>query len=62
MRNYLIALVLLKATISFSQNKNSEESAKRNFNDVAHNKGKMFVFWGWNRDNYSNIFSRHLKG
>ena len=53
MRNYLIALVLLKTTISFSQNKNSEESAKRNFNDVAHNKGKMFVFWGWNRDNYS---------
>lgn len=53
MRNYLIALVLLKTTISFSQNKNSEESAKRNFNDVAHNKGKMFVFWGWNSDNYS---------
>lgn len=53
MRNYLIALVLLKTTISFSQNKTSEESAKRNFNDVAHNKGKMFVFWGWNSDNYS---------
>lgn len=53
MINYLIALVLLKTTISFSQNKNSEQPAKRNFIDVAHNKGKMFVFWGWNRDNYS---------
>lgn len=53
MRNYLIALVLLKTTISFSQNKTSEEPAKRNFNDVTHNKGKMFAFWGWNRDNYS---------
>jgi len=53
MRNYLITIVILKSIISFSQNNKQEKESKQNFNDVTHNKGRMFAYWGWNRSSYS---------
>jgi hypothetical protein len=55
MKKYLIVFLLLTTAFSYSQEVTIEEhsSAKVNFNDVAHNKGRMFVYWGWNRGNYS---------
>jgi len=49
MKKILIAVLLLINTIAFSQEKNEEID----YRDVKSNKGKMYVFWGWNRANYS---------
>ena len=49
MKKIIIALLMLITTVSFSQ----EEVESQDFRDVKSNKGKMYVFWGWNRANYS---------
>lgn len=56
MKKFFILIVLLIATWSYSQEIVKEEQTDfiKNFNDVAHNKGRMFVYWGWNRGSYSN--------
>ncbi|MFD1294349.1 hypothetical protein ACFQ5N_10925 [Lutibacter holmesii] len=55
MKKLFIFIVLFAATLSYAQEIEIEEQidVQRNFNDVAHNKGRMFVFWGWNRGSYS---------
>ena len=55
MRKFIIAFVLLNTLTSYSQEIDTAEEVetKINFNDVPHNKGRMFAFWGWNRGNYS---------
>lgn len=55
MKKYFIAILLLATTISFSQEVDNDSiEVKPNYNDVQHNKGRMFIFWGWNRSNFSN--------
>lgn len=58
MTKFVIVAMLLSTVMLFSQEKNlnkiEELTTKNNFNDVQHNKGRMFLFWGWNRSNYSN--------
>jgi len=49
MQKLFTAFLLLITTITFSQ----EEVQSQDFRDVKSNKGKMYVFWGWNRANYS---------
>jgi len=49
MKKIIIAFVMLTTTVSFSQ----EELQQQDFRDVKVNKGKMYIFWGWNRANYS---------
>ena len=51
MNKIFIAILLLTTTVSFSQENN--ENSGKDYRDVKSNKGKMFVFWGWNRANYS---------
>lgn len=46
-----IAILLLTSVVSFSQT--NSEKIKNDFRDVKSNKGKLFVYWGWNRDHYS---------
>lgn len=55
LKKYFIAVLLLTTAFSYSQEVITEVNPKleRNFNDVAHNKGRMFVYWGWNRGDYS---------
>ena len=53
MKNALIIFLLLISTTLFSQEVTQKE--------VKGNKGKMFVYWGWNRANYSNS-DIHFKG
>lgn len=58
MKNYLYLFILLVYTVSFSQENMLETAVdttqiERNFNDVPHNKGRMFIYWGWNRGNFS---------
>lgn len=48
MNKYLVAFVMLTSIVSFSQ-----ENDLQDFRDVKINKGKMYVFWGWNRGHYS---------
>ncbi len=45
----LVALFLVIATVSFSQ----DTIQKNDYRDVKTNKGRMFVYWGWNRAHYS---------
>lgn len=40
---------MLATSVVFSQ----EESTFTDYKDVKSNKGKLFVYWGWNRSNYS---------
>jgi len=54
MDKYLVVFVWFVTSLSFSQEIYSEEEIKRNFNDVPHNKGRMFASWGWNRGTFSN--------
>lgn len=49
-KKVLLGFLLLVTTFSISQEKEKES-----------NKGKMFVFWGWNRASYSNS-DIHFKG
>jgi len=50
-RFYILPILAFLLTIeSFSQN---EQEATPNF-EIATNKGKIYVFWGWNRGWYSN--------
>ncbi len=46
-----MAMFLLASVISFSQE--VLDTQKINFNDAGINKGKFFVYWGWNRAHYS---------
>lgn len=48
MKYFLLAITLLIATTTFSQ-----EDKKTDFRDVKSNKGKMFAYWGWNRGHFS---------
>ena len=48
MNKYLVAFVMLTSIVSFSQ-----ENDLQDFRDVKINKGKMYIFWGWNRGHYS---------
>jgi len=55
MQKYFIAILLLITTLSFSQEIEIDSlEIKPNYNDVQHNKNRMFIFWGWNRSNFSN--------
>lgn len=50
-KKLISATLLLLSTLLFSQeNTNSTELLQ---NNATHNKGKFFVYWGWNRANYS---------
>lgn len=51
MRIFLIAILVLITTVSFSQENN--EDYKVDYKDVKTNKGKMYIFWGWNRGHFS---------
>ncbi|WP_456463566.1 hypothetical protein [Lutibacter sp.] len=51
MKNLVMAMFLLASVISFSQE--VLDTQKINFNDAGINKGKFFVYWGWNRAHYS---------
>lgn len=54
MKNILIVyVVLLSISSSAQQVEVYDTIAKRDFNDVKVNKGRMFIYWGWNRGNYS---------
>ncbi|MDF1517590.1 MAG: hypothetical protein RQ864_11695 [Lutibacter sp.] len=50
-KNLVLATLLLLSTLSFSQK--SPNSSEILQNITNHNKGKFFVYWGWNRANYS---------
>ena len=55
MLKYIIIILLLVSGLTFSQDMENEQvEGAINFNDILHNKGRMFVFWGWNTSNYSN--------
>ncbi|MCF6167288.1 hypothetical protein [Lutibacter sp.] len=51
MKKIILAILLLSSILAFSQNEVNAENL--NFNDAGPNKGKMFVYWGWNRAHYS---------
>ncbi|MFK5957441.1 MAG: hypothetical protein QM495_01075 [Lutibacter sp.] len=51
MKNLILTLLFLSSTIAFSQE--VVKSQDLNYNDAGSNKGKFFVYWGWNRDHYS---------
>jgi hypothetical protein len=51
MKHLILAVLFLSSTIAFSQN--VVKSQDLNYNDAGPNKGKIFVYWGWNRDHYS---------
>jgi len=46
-----LLILLLSNLVVFSQE--TITSQKINFNDAGINKGKFFVYWGWNRAHYS---------
>lgn len=56
MKKYILVVLLFTTALSYSQEIEIEENVemKPNYNDVQHNKHRMFIFWGWNRSNYSN--------
>ena len=56
MRKLFITIILLCFSIGFSQD-NKPTSGKY----TAHNKGKMYIYWGGNRDSYTNS-DIHFKG
>lgn len=51
MKKIILVILVLCSTLAFSQNEVNTENL--NFNDAGPNKGKIFVYWGWNRDHYS---------
>jgi hypothetical protein len=51
MKKIFLAILVLGSTLAFSQNIVNKETL--NFNDAGPNKGKVFVYWGWNRGHYS---------
>ena len=51
MKKIFLAILVLSSILAFSQNEVNTENL--NFNDAGPNKGKIFVYWGWNRDHYS---------
>ncbi|MCF6181046.1 hypothetical protein [Lutibacter sp.] len=51
MKNLILMVLILTSTITFSQE--VVKSQDLNYNDAGPNKGKFFVYWGWNRDHYS---------
>jgi len=56
MKKFLIVFVLLITGALYAQQVDAVKNdsiVKRDFNDVKHNKGRMYIFWGWNRGNYS---------
>lgn len=55
MKKFLMLFVLMITLVTYSQEieVTKDTIVKTNFNDVQHNKGRMFIFWGWNRGNYS---------
>lgn len=55
MKKLLIAFAMLQTVAFYAQEFEvaKDTVVKINFNDVVHNKGRMFIYWGWNRSNYS---------
>jgi hypothetical protein len=51
MKNLIVWVLILTSTIAFSQE--VVKSQDLNYNDAGSNKGKFFVYWGWNREHYS---------
>ncbi len=51
MKKIILAFFVLSSTLAFSQKEVNNENL--NFNDAGPNKGKFFVYWGWNRSHYS---------
>ena len=59
----LISFLMLVTSVAFSQEDENlkTDNTLTNYRDVKSNKGKMFVYWGWNRANYSKS-NIHFKG
>lgn len=51
MKNIVLVILILVGTVTFSQE--ALDAQKVNYNDAVSNKGKMFVYWGWNRGHFS---------
>lgn len=51
MKNLILTVLFLSTTLVFSQK--VVKSQDLNYNDSGPNKGKVFVFWGWNRSHYT---------
>lgn len=50
-KNLVLATLLLLSTLLFSQKSTNSSDILQNITN--RNKGKFFVYWGWNRSNYS---------
>ena len=50
---FLTSIIAIQATIGFSQT--------NQFNKQESNKGKIFVYWGWNQSAYTQS-DIHFKG
>lgn len=51
MKKILLLLLIISSSTGFAQKIKTTDPL--NFNDAGNNKGKFFVYWGWNRDHYS---------
>ncbi|MGV6846659.1 MAG: hypothetical protein ACWA42_11090 [Lutibacter sp.] len=51
MKKILLLLLIISSSTVFAQKIKTTDPL--NFNDAGNNKGKFFVYWGWNRDHYS---------
>lgn len=56
-----LSSLLTLATLLFLQNSIAQENTNEPEKFTAHNKGKFFVFWGGNRDNFTKS-DIHFKG
>ncbi|MDD3721856.1 MAG: hypothetical protein PHW92_05110 [Lutibacter sp.] len=59
----LIAFLMLVTSVVFSQEDENlnVDNTLTDYRNVKSNKGKMYVYWGWNRSNYSKS-DIHFKG
>ncbi|WP_298370040.1 hypothetical protein [uncultured Lutibacter sp.] len=53
MKKVIAVFFMLFSVVFYSQNE-TEEIKKIDYHDSKSNKGKMFVYWGWNRGHFSN--------
>lgn len=56
MKQYLLIILLLGSSVSFAQ-----ETKDYDYNDQGSDKGRMFLYWGWNRGQYSKS-DIHFRG
>ena len=54
MKKILILVVALISITSFAQTENLVDLPVVSEKYTAHNKGKFYIFWGGNRETYSN--------